>query len=219
MGPRLKILSARQRRSGAVPERSPIPAVLIEPLAGRCHGKGSDDLVMTSPEGPVLRSGNFRQQIFDPAAMTAGLPDLSPHDLRHTAASLLVASGANVKAVQRMLGHASAAMTLDSYSGLFEDDFGALAERMDAPTTPHGFAKCRHRVGTGQDRRSCRRSPYPLSCANAGGAGGARTRDPGIMSTSPRNAVLTCKDAGRRRACSAQYPAVTRSGEITTQWR
>lgn len=43
-----------------------------------------------------------------------------------------MASGANVKAVQRMLGHASAAMTLDVYSGLFDDDLGALADRMDA---------------------------------------------------------------------------------------
>ena len=73
-----------------------------------------------------------RCPFFDPAAKTAGLEDLSSHDLRHTAASLLVASGANVKAVQRMLGHASAAMTLDVYSGLFDDDLGALAERMDA---------------------------------------------------------------------------------------
>jgi integrase len=79
----------------------------------------------------VLRSGNFRRRFFDPAAMAAGLEDLSPHDLRHTAASLLVASGANVKAVQRMLGHASAAMTLDVYSGLFDGDVGALADRMD----------------------------------------------------------------------------------------
>ncbi|HEX2298661.1 MAG TPA: tyrosine-type recombinase/integrase [Pseudonocardiaceae bacterium] len=54
------------------------------------------------------------------------------HDLRRTAASLLVASGANVKAVQRMLGHTSAAMTLNVYSGLLDDDLGALAERMDA---------------------------------------------------------------------------------------
>ena len=42
-----------------------------------------------------------------------------------------MASGANVKAVQRMLGHASAAMTLDVYSGLFEDDLDALADRLD----------------------------------------------------------------------------------------
>ena len=71
-------------------------------------------------------------QVHRPAAKTTGLEDLRPHDLRHTAASLLVASGANVNAFQRMLGHASAAMTLDVYSGLFDDDLGALAERMDA---------------------------------------------------------------------------------------
>ena len=89
----------------------PIPGALLEPLARRCAGKRADDLVLTSPEGAVLRSGNLRRRIFDPAATGAGLEDLSLHDLRHTAASLLVASGANVKAVQRMLGHASAAMT------------------------------------------------------------------------------------------------------------
>ncbi len=77
----------------------PIPAVLVEPLSRRCEGKGRDDLVPTSPSGAVLRSGNFRRRSIDPAATTAGLEDLSPHDLRHTAASLLVASGANVKAV------------------------------------------------------------------------------------------------------------------------
>jgi integrase len=115
----------------------PIPAVLVEPLSRRCQGKGLDDLVLTSPGGAVLRSGNFRRRVFDPAAKAAGLEDISPHDLRHTAASLLVASGANVKVVQRMLGHASAAMTLDVYSGLFDDDLGALAERMDAAHDAH----------------------------------------------------------------------------------
>ncbi|SDY51583.1 Site-specific recombinase XerD [Modestobacter sp. DSM 44400] len=115
----------------------PIPGVLMAPLSRRCEGKGRDDLVLTSPEGAVLRSGNFRRRVFDPAARAAGLEDLSPHDLRHTAASLLVASGANVKAVQRMLGHASAAMTLDVYSGLFDDDLGGLADRMDAAHDAH----------------------------------------------------------------------------------
>jgi integrase len=69
--------------------------------------------------------------VFDPAVHTAGLTDVTPHDLRHTAASLAVSAGANVKAVQRMLGHASAAMTLDVYSGLFEDDLDAVADRLD----------------------------------------------------------------------------------------
>jgi integrase len=52
---------------------------------------------------------------------------MTPHDLRHTAASLAVSAGANVKAVQRMLGHASAAMTLDVYADLFDDDLDAVA--------------------------------------------------------------------------------------------
>ena len=41
-----------------------------------------------------------------------------------------MAAGANVKAVQRMLGHASAAMTLDVYSGLFADDLDRVAEQL-----------------------------------------------------------------------------------------
>jgi len=59
-------------------------------------------------------------------------PGLRVHDPRHTAASLGIASGANVKAVQSMLGHASAAMTLDVYAGLFTDDMDAVAELLDA---------------------------------------------------------------------------------------
>jgi integrase len=55
---------------------------------------------------------------------------------------LAIASGANVKAVQRMLGHASAAMTLDVYAGLFGDDLDAVAEALDSlvpqPAPPVG---------------------------------------------------------------------------------
>jgi integrase len=51
--------------------------------------------------------------------------------LKHTAASLAVSAGANVKALQRMLGHKSAAMTLDTYADLFEDDLNAVAERLN----------------------------------------------------------------------------------------
>ena len=53
------------------------------------------------------------------------------HDLRHTAASLAVSAGANVKAVQKMLGHASAAMTLDTYADLFDDDLNTVAVRLN----------------------------------------------------------------------------------------
>ena len=75
-------------------------------------------------DGDVMRH-NFRSRVFVPAARWIGMPGLTPHDLRHTAASLAVQAGANVKALQRMLGHASAAMTLDVYAGLFGDDLDA----------------------------------------------------------------------------------------------
>ena len=58
-------------------------------------------------------------------------PRVTVHDLRHTAASLAVSAGANVKAVQRMLGHASAAMTLDVYADLFDDDLDAVATALN----------------------------------------------------------------------------------------
>jgi integrase len=60
------------------------------------------------------------------------VPGLTPHELRHTAASLAIASGATVKGVQAMLGHASAAMTLDRYGHLFGDELDAVADRLEA---------------------------------------------------------------------------------------
>lgn len=65
------------------------------------------------------------------ALADAGLPRMTIHDLRHTAASLAIAAGANVKAVQRMLGHASAAMTLDVYADPFDDDVDVVSTALD----------------------------------------------------------------------------------------
>lgn len=91
-----------------------------------------DTLVFSAPRGGPLRNSNFRKSVWDPAVKASGMPaDLVPHDLRDTAASLMIASGASIKAVQRALGHASAAMTLDTYGGLFEDDLEDLADRME----------------------------------------------------------------------------------------
>ena len=75
------------------------------------------------------------------AVAESGVPRTTPHDLRHTAASLAVGAGANVKAVQNMLGHASAAMTLDIYADLFDDDLEAVATALDQ-------ARSRESVGT-----------------------------------------------------------------------
>lgn len=109
----------------------PFPRQLGPRLTELCKGHGADDYVFRAPEGGPLRLRNWRRTVFDPACSEAGIVGLSPHDLRHTAASLAIAAGANVKAVQSMLGHSSAAMTLDVYAGLFGDDLDAVADALD----------------------------------------------------------------------------------------
>ena len=69
--------------------------------------------------------------------------------MRHTAASLAVSAGANVKAVQRMLRHAKASMTLDTYADLFDDDLDAVADRLDE-VTARASANSADRSRTGQ---------------------------------------------------------------------
>jgi integrase len=99
---------------------------------GKRYRPGPDDLVFPSAAQTPLRVQSFRRWHFDRAAVAAGLDGLVPHELRHTAASLAIASGASIKGVQSMLGHASAAMTLDRYGHLFGDELDAVADRMDA---------------------------------------------------------------------------------------
>ncbi len=119
-----------------------VPPSLVPALLSHSTGRPTDAVLFTSANGQVLRLNNWRRRVFAPACETAGIAGLKPHDLRHTAASLAVRSGANVKVVQRMLGHASAAMTLDVYSGLFDDDLDVVALAMDAlvPQTCHNAA-------------------------------------------------------------------------------
>jgi len=110
-------------------ERSiPVPEFIMDRLAEHIRMKALDDHVfVSSRNGSVMRNRTFRRYWFDEAAEAIGVPGLTPHELRHTCASLAVSVGANVKAVQLMLGHASAAITLDVYADLFDDDLGDVA--------------------------------------------------------------------------------------------
>ncbi|QKW07332.1 site-specific integrase [Streptomyces sp. NA04227] len=112
----------------------PLPRSFAEELRELTAGRKLDALVFTAPEGGPLRYSNFRQRFFDPAVKAAGLDGLgiTPHKLRHTAASLAIAAGADVKVVQTMLGHKSAAMTLDVYGHLFPDRLDEVADALDA---------------------------------------------------------------------------------------
>lgn len=110
------------------------PKLLRKALDQLCKNKSKDDLVFSNELGKHLlrpRTSTESGSWFVAALREASLDLLTPHDLRHTAASLAISSGANVKVVQRMLGHKSAAMTLDTYADLFDDDLDDVAERMN----------------------------------------------------------------------------------------
>jgi integrase len=113
-------------------------------LAARPHNR--EALVFTAPMGGPLSRADFVRNYFKPAVLAAneamaGLPkDQRPaplpeglrfYDLRHTCASLLIAQGASVKAVQAQLGHATASITLDTYGHLFPSEMEALANRLE----------------------------------------------------------------------------------------
>ena len=122
----------------------PFPAGLAVPLARLCEGKTPEQLVFADRSGGHMRRTRTDESSrgwFSQAVRRAGVPTMTPHDLRHTAASLAVQAGANVKAVQRMLGHASAAMTLDVYADLFDDDLDNVAARLDEGLTRSNVAQ------------------------------------------------------------------------------
>lgn len=129
----------------------PYPAFLDSAIAAACKDKGAEALLWGDGVSHMISSHSLsgwfvaavdRVRAADEMAVadakilgqdeSAIMPKVTPHDLRHTAASLAISAGANVKAVQRMLGHASAAMTLDRYADLFEDDLDDVAEALDA---------------------------------------------------------------------------------------
>lgn len=132
VGGRLVWSSPKTHQSRSVP----VARSLVPGLTEAARDKVAEDLLFTAPTGGPLRLNNWRHRVFDPACRAAGISGLTPHDLRHTAASLAISAGANVKAVQQMLGHASAAMTLDVYAGLFGDDLDDVADRVDAELVP-----------------------------------------------------------------------------------
>lgn len=108
-----------------------LPGFVADMLTVHLAGLPADALCFTSPDGAVLRNQNFRHRVWDRAVREAGLHTLTPHDLRHTAASLAIDSGATVLAVSRMLGHSSPVLTLTTYSHLFDATIDELADRMN----------------------------------------------------------------------------------------
>ena len=88
-------------------------------------------LVFTTGRGRPLGGNNVRTTSFAPLLEKAGLPPMRFHLLRHTAATLLMAEGVNVKIATEMLGHADISTTLRTYAHVLPDMQDTAAEAMD----------------------------------------------------------------------------------------
>jgi integrase len=130
----------------------PVPASLLAELKAHVEGKGAGSPAFAAARGGWLRGRVFRHGWFDEAAEMIGQDGLTPHEMRHTAASLAISAGANVKAVQRMLGHASAAVTLDVYSDLFDSDLDTVSAALDEQILRTNVAKTLPRAESATSR-------------------------------------------------------------------
>lgn len=107
---------------------------MLNELSVSCAGKDADDLVFGNHgylPRPKSKGGWFAG-----AVKRAKVQPITPHDLRHTCASLAVSSGANVLALARMLGHKDPSITLKTYADLFDDDLDVVAESLHAKFGP-----------------------------------------------------------------------------------
>jgi integrase len=89
----------------------------------------------------------FPRTVTDAAGEQTTVYDFKLHELRHTAASLAIQAGANIKALQNMLGHESAGLTLDRYGHLYGSDVEAVGVAINDLLTRN----CGQNVGTGTD--------------------------------------------------------------------
>jgi integrase len=132
--------------SGVWPSETPQVRRLAEESPGanrtadRCGGadrravggwKVAERLAVSCTAGGPLRETNWKRSVrWREAIATIGRPKLRVHDLRHTAASVWLGSGADPKVVQRVLGHGSAAMTMDLYGHLIDQNLWSAAARL-----------------------------------------------------------------------------------------
>ena len=116
-----------------------LPAVAQRPLRRlqaeerlRLGAAYSDQgFMFATASGQPLDATNLKKKHFKPLLERAGLPAIRLYDLRHTAASLLLANGEHPKVVQEMLGHFSITLTMDTYSHVMPDMQEQSAARLD----------------------------------------------------------------------------------------
>lgn len=119
---------------GDEPREVPVLKSILVEVKKQIQDRGPDDLVFGDGSRYLPRpksNGGW----FAGAVKRAKVQRITPHDLRHTAASLAVSSGANVLAISRMLGHESPQVTLNTYADLFDTDLDKVGAAMDRART------------------------------------------------------------------------------------
>lgn len=118
----------------AVGRRSiPIPERLRNVLATRIAGRPPGEPAITSPNGALLGLENWKRSVkWRQSIAEIGRPNLRVHDLRHTYASLARRAGADLRLLQKTMGHASITVTAHTYADLYDDELDVVASALDA---------------------------------------------------------------------------------------
>lgn len=98
-------------------------------LSGNVHG-----LLFPSPQGRAMQKDNFLKRIVYPLMDRAGLPRITVHQLRHSAATRMLEAGVPLHVVQRRLGHSSISVTADTYAHVTRKGEDLAADSFDAVT-------------------------------------------------------------------------------------
>jgi integrase len=110
-----------------------IAVVALRKHRGRMLAEGHPHgLVFCDTQGGPIRKSNLVRRSFLPLLESAGLPRIRFHDLRHTAATLLLLHGVHPKVVQERLGHSQISITLDTYSHVLPSMGREAADKLDA---------------------------------------------------------------------------------------
>lgn len=119
--------SAAGRRSVPIPQR------VLPILTARTRGRGPSEPAITSPMGARLGLENWKRSVkWRETIGQIGRPALRVHDLRHTYASLARRAGADLRLLQKTMGHASITVTAHIYADLYDDELDDVASALDA---------------------------------------------------------------------------------------
>lgn len=129
VGGRIDVSAPKSRASARAVA---VPASLRSVLAARVADKGPGDLVFTAPDGGYLRNGNWRARSgWAEATADLGLDGVTPHDLRRTFGSLARSAGADLRWIQKAMGHESITTTARIYAHLYDDELDQVAAALD----------------------------------------------------------------------------------------